>query len=79
MQEEMQIKKKKRRVEFVNHNYIWILCAYFFIWIDSEKLMEFHVMFFQSAYIWLTFIRRMHPILLIPQPTKARNGCAAAI
>ena len=27
----------------------------------------------------LTFIRRTHPILLIPHPTNAPYGCAAAI
>ena len=27
----------------------------------------------------LTFIRRAHPILLIPHPTNAPYGCAAAI
>ena len=61
------LKKKRLWVKFVNHNYIHILCADFLIWIDSEKLTEFHVMFFQSAYIWLIQTKL---VLTDNRPTK---------
>jgi len=34
---------------------------------------------FGGKLVMLTFIRRTHPILLIPHPTNAPYGCAAAI
>jgi len=38
-------------VKFVNHKYL--MYRFFFIWTGFEKLIEFHVTFFQNTYISL--------------------------
>ena len=63
-------------VKLVNHNYIYIFYTDFFIWTGFEKLMEFHVMFFQSAYIWLIPTKL---ILLDNKPTKFHQSHSAVL
>ena len=67
-------KKKKLWVKCVNHNYI--LRTDFFIWTGFEKLMEFHVTFFQSAYIWLIQTKLL---LLDNRPTKFHQSHSAVL
>jgi hypothetical protein len=57
--------------KFVNHKYIYILCRFGF-----EKLMEFHVTFFHSSYIWLI---QTKSVLIDNRPTEFHQGHSAVL
>jgi uncharacterized membrane protein len=65
---------KQKLVKFVNH--IYILCTDSFIWTCFEKRTEFHVTFFQSAYIWLIQTKL---VLTDNRPTEFHQGHSAVL
>jgi hypothetical protein len=61
------IQKKYLWIKFVKQNWIYIIGTDFFIWTVFEKLMEFHMMLFQTACIWLIQTKL---VLIDNRPTK---------